>query len=384
MINSLRLAIRNDLEAGDEQRRFGSGWISGVLALVLGGSALLMLLSQQYPGLFSANDLAMVHRNPVFLHVVQGMAFVAFALACINLTLRRNKILGFAAIGLVFVTTSLGAIGSQSLPLDQRINLGVDWFVLNLLLKGFLFVPLEKLFGRTHAQPLFRTEWREDLFYLLFSAIFVQVLAFLSLAPSLTVMAHTTGWAPLRAAVASQPFVVQFIELMLISDVMQYFFHRLFHQVPFLWKFHAVHHSARTMDWLASSRMHVVEIILLRGISIIPMYALGFGQGPLYAYILFVYLVATYVHANLRFNDKWLAPWFVTPRFHHWHHGIEKEAIDVNFAVHFPWLDKLFGTHYMPDDKWPSGYGIEGHPVPRGFWQQFLYPFRKQRREPAE
>jgi len=32
------------------------------------------------------------------------------------------------------------------------------------------------------------------------------------------------------------------------------------------------------------------------------------------------------------------------PRFHHWHHGIEEEAIDVNFAIHFPWLDRLFGT----------------------------------------
>ena len=56
----------------------------------------------------------------------------------------------------------------------------------------------------------------------------------------------------------------------------------------------------------------------------------------------------------------------------------EKEAIDVNFAIHFPWLDKLFGTYYMPPKQWPSGYGIGGHPVPNGYWQQFLYPFKRK------
>ena len=383
MLHKLRLAIRNDLEPGAESHAFGSGWISGVLALVLGGSALLLLLAHQYPNWFSVKDLAAIHHNALYMPFVQGLALVAFILACINLTLRRNKVLGFTAIGLVLATTSLGALGARTVASDGW-HFGVDWFILNLLLKGVLFIPLEKLFGRLRDQPLFRTEWREDLFYFLISAIFVQTLAFLSLAPSMAVMAHTTGWGALRAAVASQPFIVQFVELMLLSDLMQYAFHRAFHQVPFLWEFHAVHHSARTMDWLASSRMHVVEIILLRGISIIPMYALGFAQGPLYGYILFVYLVATYVHANLRFEDRWLAPWFVTPRFHHWHHGIEKEAIDVNFAVHFPWIDKLFGTHYLPDDRWPSGYGISGHPVPQGFWKQFLYPFSRRTRTPAE
>lgn len=67
----------------------------------------------------------------------------------------------------------------------------------------------------------------------------------------------------------------------------------------------------------------------------------------------------------------------VTPRFHHWHHGIEDEAVDVNFAVHFPLFDRLFGTCYLPKDKWPSGYGVQGHPVPKGYVAQFKYPFQR-------
>jgi sterol desaturase/sphingolipid hydroxylase (fatty acid hydroxylase superfamily) len=70
-------------------------------------------------------------------------------------------------------------------------------------------------------------------------------------------------------------------------------------------------------------------------------------------------------------------PLLATPRFHHWHHGEEREAIDVNFAIHFPFLDRLFGTHHMPEARWPKAYGIEGHPVPIGYWKQFLYPFQR-------
>jgi lathosterol oxidase len=67
----------------------------------------------------------------------------------------------------------------------------------------------------------------------------------------------------------------------------------------------------------------------------------------------------------------------VTPRFHHWHHAVA--PVDKNFAVHFAWLDRLFGTYYMPAAEWPAALGIERHPVPEGFFAQLLYPFSRAR-----
>jgi sterol desaturase/sphingolipid hydroxylase (fatty acid hydroxylase superfamily) len=167
---------------------------------------------------------------------------------------------------------------------------------------------------------------------------------------------------------------------MFLTDLVQYWVHRTFHRWPVLWKFHAVHHSAQTLDWLAGARMHLFEIICLRGLTVIPMYVLGFTEGALYAYLLFVFLFSTFVHANFRYDFGKLQYWFVTPRFHHWHHGIEREAIDVNFAVHFPLFDRLFGTYHLPPDgSWPAGYGIDKHPVPKGYFRQFLYPFTKRK-----
>jgi len=109
------------------------------------------------------------------------------------------------------------------------------------------------------------------------------------------------------------------------------------------------------------------------------MYVLGFAPTALHFYILLVYVHSTFVHANVRGNFDWLGRFLVTPRFHHWHHGIEPEAIDVNFAIHFPLLDRLFGTFHLPPGKWPQGYGIANRPVPRSYVRQFLYPFTRQK-----
>jgi sterol desaturase/sphingolipid hydroxylase (fatty acid hydroxylase superfamily) len=268
-------------------------------------------------------------------------------------------------------------VHAQGGELTGGAFLGLDWFVLNVIFTGFLFIPLERLFARYHGQPLFRVEWREDLFYYLVSSLMVQVLTFLSMAPALAIVAHTT-LGSFRAHVAAQPVVLQFVEIMFLTDLVQYWVHRAFHRVPFLWGFHAVHHSAKSMDWMAGARMHFLEIIALRGTTVIPMYVLGFTDTALHAYILLVYVHSSLVHANVGWNLDRIGPFLVTPRFHHWHHGIEKEAIDVNFSIHFPLLDRIFGTYSLPKGEWPTGYGIEGHPVPPSYLGQFWYPFKRK------
>ena len=70
------------------------------------------------------------------------------------------------------------------------------------------------------------------------------------------------------------------------------------------------------------------------------------------------------------------------PRFfrdiHHWHHTSQKEAIDKNFAIHFPWIDKIFGTHYLPDGQWPETYGLDDENIPR-VSGAVLYPFSRKK-----
>ncbi len=84
---------------------------------------------------------------------------------------------------------------------------------------------------------------------------------------------------------------------------------------------------------------------------------------------------AVLIHANVRFRFGWLRHVLATPEFHHWHHAAEPEAVDRNFAVHLPVLDRIFGTAHMPG-RWPREYGIAGNPVPEGWGAQLVYPFR--------
>jgi sterol desaturase/sphingolipid hydroxylase (fatty acid hydroxylase superfamily) len=372
----LREALRADLQSERPDRRFGSGWISGVLALFLAMAGLIAVLCLRYPDILTTPMLREHYDVPLVRLAVHVGLILGFALAILNLALRRQKIMGFTAVTGILVATLLGGSRAESAgELTSGIYLGLDWFLLNLAFLGILFIPLERLFARLPEQSIFRQDWRADLFYFLVNSLLVQSLTYLSLRPALTIL-QRTNWSDLRAFMASQPIWLQIIEIMFLTDIVQYWVHRLFHQIPFLWRFHAVHHSAQTMDWLAGSRMHVMEIVCLRGLTVIPMYVLGFSDPALKAYILYVFLHSTFIHANVRFDFGWLKQVIATPQFHHWHHGIEKEAIDVNFAVHFPLLDRLFGTLYLPG-HWPSGYGVGGHPVPPGYGRQLLYPFQR-------
>ena len=374
MIDEYRRRLRGELESSADSRRFGRGWLSGVAALALALACLGSVLCLKYPDVLSVPEMRKAIDLTLFRLALHVGLILAFMLALVSVVLRENRVLGLTAVTVVLVATALG--GSRATTANELTSgmyLGLDWFMLNLVFTGIVFIPLERVFGR-RPQPLFRHQWREDLFYFFLSSVMVQSLTYLSLAPSLAIL-HHTSWTGLRAAVGAQPVWLQIVEIMFLTDLVQYWLHRGFHQSGFLWRFHAVHHSAPVLDWLAGSRMHLVEIIVLRGTTVIPMYVLGFGQTALYAYLIFVYVYSTYIHSNVRFDVEWLKPVFVTPRFHHWHHGLEREAVDVNFAIHFPVFDRLFGTYFMPRGRWPQGYGVSSEPVPSGFVRQLVYPF---------
>jgi sterol desaturase/sphingolipid hydroxylase (fatty acid hydroxylase superfamily) len=376
--------LGKDLESPKEERGWGSGWLSGTLALVLACAGLGTVLCLRYPQLFTVPQARTVYDERWIRPLLHLGLIGAFSLAIVSIVLRKQKVLGFTAISLVFIAVAFGGSHTQGRAdlhgsvFFGDVYFGLDWFLISLVLTGIVFIPIERILG-AREQPIFRFEWREDLLYFLISTLMVQGLTFLSMLPA-TAILRQTEWAGLRHCVGSQWVIVQFLEIMLLTDLVQYWVHRFFHEVPWLWKFHAVHHSAQVMDWLASSRMHLVDVVVLRGMTVIPMYVLGFGEPALYMYLVFVFFLSAMVHSNFRLSFGPLDALLVTPRFHHWHHGIDKEAIDINFAVHFPFLDRLFGTYHLPaDGRWPSGYGIT-QALPKGFARQFLYPFRRTRK----
>jgi lathosterol oxidase len=358
-------------------RRFGSGWISGVLAVTCGALGLGGVLCLLFPDWLTTPDARAHYPLGVLRALIHALLVVGFGLGALSAVLRCRKVLGLTGLGLATAGTLLGGAGVE-LPdaVTGTAALGLDWFLLNLFVLALLFVPLERLFALRPAQPVFRPGFTTDLAHFAASHLLVQLTVALTLMPA----ALFFRWAVspwLQDRIAAQPLALQLVEIVVVADLAQYAVHRAFHAVPWLWRFHAVHHSSISMDWLAGSRLHLADVVVTRGLSFVPLYVLGFSPPAVYAYLVFVSFHAVFIHANVRFRLGPLERLLVTPRFHHWHHAAHPEAVDRNFAVHVPAIDRLLGTLHLPAARWPDTYGIAGAPVPGSYWGQLAWPFRR-------
>ena len=350
------------------------GWVTGVLSAVLGALTFGAVLCLWFPAVLTTPALRDVYPMEIVRTTIKIALGVAFVLGVVSIVLKRRKALGLTGAGLALLATLMG--GSEvavATPVARSNHVGLDWFLLDLFLLSAIFVPIELLFARLD-QPVFREDWRPDLWHYGIPHLLVQLIVVLTTAPA----AIFFRWAvapEIQAAVAAQPVALQFVEVLIVADLTQYAVHRLFHRVPWLWRFHAVHHSSRRMDWLAGSRLHLVDIVVTRGLSFVPLYVAGFAPAAVFAYVLFVSFQAVLIHANVNWRFGPLRWILATPQYHHWHHAVE--PTDVNFAVHLPVIDRLFGTQYLPDDRWPAEYGVAGPPLPRDYLGQLAYPFRR-------
>ena len=356
--------------------RFGEGRMAGAASLLLGALAFLGALCFRYPEIFTTRELREVYNVAVIRTILRTAMWLAIALGLFNFvrsTGRRH----IGAIGILFTLEAYlvgGPLAER--PVAQTIpGLGVDWMALDLLKSTLIFIFLEKVLPKYPEQPILRPEWQLDLGYFTVNHLLLGVVLMIAngFAP------RVFGWAvndQLRALVSGLWLPVQVLLIMFFADLVQYWVHRAYHEIPWLWKLHAVHHSSEHMDWLAGSRIHLAETIIDRAMVMIPLYLLGPRTDALNIYVIIVAFQAVLIHSNFRFEFGPLGYLFVTPKFHHWHHSKDRPAIDTNYAAHLPLLDLLFGTFHMPKQHWPKEYGTTTR-LPRTFLAQFTYPFRR-------
>ena len=368
----------NEMFADKAPTGFGTGWWSGVLSAFLGLLAFGAVICLHFPQLLSSPELRPYYPMHLIRLLIQAVIVGAIFFGVVSAMLRRKKSL--ALMGMLF---ALGAtlLGGASVPINEDLRtgpaIGLDWFLLDMLLMTLIFSPIEVLWPAYPKQNVFRSEWLTDIVYFLSTHLPIQITTFLILLPA-TQLTTFLNIPVVINAVSHLPLVVQFFLAVVVADLAEYAIHRAFHTVPFMWRFHAIHHSSKTLDWIAGSRSHIVDDVVVRGFILIPM-MLVFPHNMILAYLFFVNLHATWTHCNYGPTIKWLEPFLIQPRYHHWHHTSLTEAIDKNFAIHFPWIDKMFGTYYLPNDKWPDTYGLHNENIPAGFWGQAFYPFTRKK-----
>lgn len=258
----------------------------------------------------------------------------------------------------------------------------MNWIDLKgLLVLMLVFVPLERLLANRPDQRIFHRGWLTDLTHFFVSGIIIKLGVF-TIVLLVLLAAERIMPSPWRATIASQPLWLQFPVLLILADLGFYLAHRAFHSFPILWRFHAVHHSIQEMDWLAAHRVHPIDQILTKGLSLLPVYALGFSAPAMLLFVALYQWQSLLIHSNVRIGFGPLRWILASPHFHHWHHANCPEAMDKNFAGQLAFLDLLFGTLHMPRGRMPARYGTED-PVPRSYLGQIAYPFLPKRGDPT-
>lgn len=248
-----------------------------------------------------------------------------------------------------------------------------------LLATGLLFSLLSLVSPCNQGRPWWHKRGLgTDLAYWIFSPVFSRYLrVWVTVVGTMLLFGLTTGQQIVdfyehgHGAIGRLPLWGQGIVYLVATDFALYWIHRFFHR-GFLWKYHAVHHVSKDVEWISAARFHPVNLAL--GTCAVDIAALLGGVSPEVFIVLgpFTTIASVFVHANL---DWTLGPFkyvFVSPVFHRWHHTMEVH--DVNFASTFTLWDWMFGTFHMPAGALPQNYGIDDAEMPEGILPQMFYP----------
>jgi sterol desaturase/sphingolipid hydroxylase (fatty acid hydroxylase superfamily) len=237
------------------------------------------------------------------------------------------------------------------------------------LMAAAVFIPLERLLPHRTRHAILRSGWLTDLV-----SYFVNGAIFLVLLRVWQRVVDTTWLQPLPWTLRGQHVAVQAVAAILIGSFIYYWGHRALHTWPLLWRFHAVHHSSRKLDWLATYRGHVFETCYFTLLSAVPMALLEVSTPAVFAFLVYRFFESHIEHSNVRVPLGPLAWVIPSPWFHHWHHAIDADAQNKNVSPYPVW-DVVFGTAFMPRNRMPEGFGTD-EPVPDHYLGQVFFPLR--------
>lgn len=304
-----------------------------------------------------------------------------------------------------------------------------------LVLVSLFFFALELIKPWRKEQGKFRKGFWMDFFYMFFNFFLFSLIIYNAFSDVFVNLFNSLLWKIgvnnlVAIEIGSWPVWAQLLTLFFVADFFQWNIHRLLHRVPFLWRFHKVHHSVEEMGFAAHLRYHWMETLVYKSIQYIPLAMIGFGiddfflvyifniaighynhsniqvhkrvKGGLFGALLGVIAIAILAESSITFADStgtWVAIGllvggagigvlalgglvnyiFNSPEMHIWHHAMElpeDKPYGVNFGLTLSIWDYIFKTNHIPHDGRDIQLGFEDlDEFPKTFWGQIVYGF---------
>jgi len=246
---------------------------------------------------------------------------------------------------------------------------------------------LEILFPWRKNQALFRKDFWLDLFYVFFNFFLFSLVLYNALSNVGVALWNQILQAfGLTNMVAIQlyefPKWVQYVIIFIIADFIQWNVHRMLHRVPWMWKFHKVHHSVEEMGFAAHLRFHWMETIIYKTCQYIPLAMIGVSIEDFFIVHMIALSIGHLNHANLNLTYGPFKYLLNNPVMHLWHHAKQLPAgsYGVNYGISLSLWDYLFKTNYIPKRNADVVLGFdEIEKYPTTFWEQMKHPFFKEK-----
>ncbi|QUM76136.1 sterol desaturase family protein [Moritella sp. 24] len=197
-------------------------------------------------------------------------------------------------------------------------------------------------------RPLTRSKWQRWSNNL--AVVFINNLVLKLFVPFVAIDAaifvEQQQWGLLSLTSLNSAVII--VTSVMLLDAAIYFQHKIFHQIPMLWRLHRMHHSDLDIDVTTAIRFHPIEIILSMFIKVAVIIAFGVPVVAVVLFELLLNLTAMFNHSNIRLPDKidrFIRTILVTPDMHRIHHSTDSHETNHNFGFCLPWWDRLFGSY---------------------------------------
>ena len=284
----------------------------------------------------------------------------------------------------LFIDSFLGVSNWTFRQIVFSVPISENYFW-GLILISLIVWILELVFPWRKNQKKFRQGFWLDIFYMFFNFFIFSIIIVGFYEVFNKILFKSFNIRPDSLALINLNVFSPFFQLIIffvILDFFQWLTHILMHHIPFLWKFHKVHHSVKEMGFAAHFRYHWMENIFYKPLKVFAIMLIG-GFEPEQAYVIhfFTITIGHLNHSNLKFNYGPLKYIFNNPILHLHHHAYSvpnKFKKGVNFAISLSVWDYIFKTNYVPNSDGETKLGYLGdHSMSEGFFGQLLYGFKK-------